>query len=410
MPVEMCEYYARNNFNPKRYPEFHKDSLTRYAVSGIDTEIFRILAENFFNTETYSIKDVMTAAIILFKKGKYEMLDILTEGLEKADPSRNTPFSREARFEKIDSAIVLYGLFDGEKPDVRYEPYFYDSFYFDMITGDIEKAKETIRLKDDFNNYVYNYMLSAVLFRDTEILRFMFENGEWLTPGIVSDICEDPESIKYLCENFPEHIFIDNYKFDYDGWENSPMTAVEFVQHTVPPDQMLVFAHCCSLYMEQEHFNRLFENMPKILIVKEHYMPLYSGMMFNIRSGWINVFHDTPVCIVESGSSILNFTFAGDFVYDFSYTDARRFNSWGIPVVRKFLTEQKVKFDPVRLTPMLEGILDLNDGAVTGILIAKKCINNWNVNEVENYLAEHGLDNALNTVRGSEIPQLDLPF
>ena len=78
--------------------------------------------------------------------------------------------------------------------------------------------------------------------------------------------------------------------------------------------------------------------------------------------------------------------------------------------MRKFLTEQKVKFDPVRLTPMLEGILDLNDGAVTGLLIAKKCINNRNVNEVENYLAEHDLNNALNTVRGSEIPQLDLPF
>lgn len=416
MPYKSCTDYITNK-KPDIRRYYSKDAAVRYAVSETDPEIFGTVVENLFNSFWYEDTDIIAIPLILFKMKKYEMLDIFIDKFKKI--GSNILVSREKDLDPNDSSINLSdlkGLTDniyccllGENmnKEEHHDLFFYSPLYFAMITGSIKSFKKI--LKEDYYNFsLSEFIESAINFRDTEFIEAIFKSGRKLHLGAILDNCENPDTVKYLCENFSEYIFTDDY--EYTGEELSPS---EFILHTTKPDEMLKIAGCYCVCHGAEHFDEIFKDLPKVSVIKESDMRWCQDLLTYELNGKINtknIFADTVVCIVEYAAEIYHLP--DNFVLDFSQLDHK---SWLCEYSEasdmiKFLTTKNVRFNLSRLTEPVKNLLDYNNKTITKILISKEFINSINVDEVTAYLEENNLNKALEAVRDSEIPYMLLPF
>ena len=413
MPYEMCEYYIKNGA-PERYHGYHTDALIRYAVSGDDIGIFEILTRNYFSKHkhwyTFNIRDMTVAAFILFRRGRYDMLDILTDEFRKVDDevieqkNRHSSLHREVIRRCMNN--ISCGLYGEPMRGDKTEDFIRSSLYFAMITGDLKKCGELIA-----NEKIHQpslYIDSAIAFRDTDFLRLMLNSGKNFHPGVIIDNCDDPEARKYLCENFSEYLFIDGYK--YDG---SPMNAAEFIRHSVDPGEMLMFANVYLSAAGPEHFDEDFEGLPKIGVIDEYdihncfrHIETYAfGGKINIKS----ILADEVLCIARYGSNV--YRLPDYFTVDLSFMEEENnfLRYFEADEVTAYINNNNLIFDFLCLGTAARKIYDYDDEMVIGAMISKGHINEENAEWVLSYLSEKKLYNAFRALIDSGLLDRDLP-
>ena len=394
------------------YPKYSVDAMIRYAVSGNDMEMFLSLTERFFSHFDASLLDVISVMLILYKKRKYEMLDIFADRLRNTitgiNSLTNGSLLNSYRLKDHIDTICKY-IFGSskQKTAVSDKEFLSSPLYFAMLAGD------THSIGADFCGTILrdDYMQSAIAFRDTEALKAMFECGWKLSPDTVAIFCRDPETIEYLCTNFPEQTGLDKY----DEF-HSDISGREFVFNTVPPEKMILFAR--KLYgLDPEHFGKIFDGSFKIYTVDEihklHLEFFYARHAMG-RLCFGDIFADTVTLNIQLiGLPPLHelSPLPCKFVYDFSRTIFETFLHVPVGSVLEFLeTEETVFRSDCLSLPVME-LLNYNDKRIIDFLISKSVINNTDVKEIKKYLTDKKLYDALEAVNNSEIPRTDdLPF
>ena len=413
MPYEMCEYYLKNGA-PRLYHQYYTDALIRYAVSGDDTRIFEALARDYFSMHKhwyqYDIRNMTAVSFILLKKGKYDMLDILMDEFSKVDSEgivqenmNNDSYRLHKEVIRRYMNDISYGLFGEPMRGDQDKIFMMSPLYFAMIAGDLEKCAELIA--NESIDQPSLYIDSAIAFRDTDFLRLMLNSGERFHPGAIIANCDDPEARKYLCDNFSYYLF----GYEYDG---SPMTAAEFIRHSVAPGKMLRFASLYLGFAGPEHFDENFESLPKIGVVDEHDLHFYETLdtyalnnKINIRS----ILADEVLCIARHAAYIHRLP--DYFTIDLSQLDEK---SWFCEYMEAdrmidFLNNNKLIFDDECLAAAARELYGYDDERIINAMISKGHINKENAEGVFKYLSENKLHGAAKALEASGLIDNELP-
>ena len=395
------------------------DCLMRYTVSGKSEELFKKLAESFFAAENISSIHILCAAIILYKKRKFKMLDIFIDAMKNYDGmSENYHYSRSMNLVNLKKYLTMINKFVmgvGEYEETGGMYYFMTSpCYFAMITNNTEEFKKYI-LSDEFERNKIMYFCSAAAFRNTEILRLMFDSGiEFpMDTDLIADLYLDKGTAEYLTLNFSKYIFPD--KQEISDVSDIKMPAF-FIQQMIPPEKMAEFAWIIFKKEGAERLCEIFRDMPKISCVEEYSL----AHIHNLEVHGVpmkEILADTVECIVQGGEYFFERGFKPPeivsetgikFLLDFTYVSRPCLYHRKIEKIMKLLKNAETRFRLDTLSYPVKEMLDRNHEALTELLISKKIINRTNVYEVIDHLAEKKLYTALNVVNHSEIPDIDI--
>ena len=409
----MFASYAMPKLIPYYPKQFCADVLIRYAIGGNDKEEFEQLTDNFFFYGDPDITQIIFVAIILYKKGKYELLDIFIDTLNRSYIDNLTNETADLLMLKSCMDIVDHFLFGTEftsRPGRQYTDYL---VYFAMITGKKRTFKRYIKSGKASTTAHHFYLMSAVAFQDTEMLKIMLDNGMELVPSMaeLAFFCTSDALAKFVCEN----LFMYVYKFEHEGNDADNLDAVSLIEHSVYSNNMITFAKALYETVSEERFREIFSSLPKISAISENEIP--DIMYFYENDIDIHEYFDETVEVTIGNAKYLSYFYRElpgltgvNFSYNFYFVEEPCFKGWDDNKVIDLLANKDVSFQREYLTPIIKELLDRNSEKLTGHIISSKLINRVNIGEVIDYLAENKLYNALNKVNQSEIPDIRVYF
>lgn len=361
---------------------------------------------------------IMNIIMILFLKKKYGMLEIFMEILGK---DKNLMIPPENKSTVTASEIKIFMDFvrkcvidmeilndDDMKiiDDMSWSGFFYTSpSYYAMITDNIEGFRRNID-EDLIHNNAQLYLLSAITFRNTEILKILFEKGKRLTLDIeeTAYLYMEEGRAEYLLENFSEYIF----KFEnFD--EQSPKASVQdliFIQYAADDSEMLRFAKKLCEFAGEERFREVVRGLPKISELIEFDLPLTIRKNSALRE----IFADTLTIYIGDGYHLIEMLDVDgiDVVCDFSNMNGACFEFNSVPEIIRFIKRYKLRFSKeVWLHIIIRDMLRRNDDGLTRAMVSAGLINKDNLEDVIDELCWQKLYIALNAVNQSEISEAE---
>lgn len=391
-------------FRARRYyPDIHVADVTiRYAVSGEDEKLFGKIAGLFFSEMKPSLRLIVRIAIILHLKKKYRMLEAFIDAFRETSCEDHQELEMEKR-DSIGMADLRRYMHQMQKyvidkdipDDSGYdEPFLKSHPYFAMITNNAEGFRKYIDSFTVKKNMQF-FLMSAITFENTEILKMLFENEAELNLDMsqIAYLCTDDKALKYLGSNFPEQITGSSEKRD-------DITAQEFITNTVDEEDMVEFAVDLLKTVGPDRFKEIFSKLPPIRHIDE------TDIRYVSDPAYKDIFADDLSCNVLTGGYIFDNpdSIPENVEYNFRNADYEWFADADPSKILKFFKTHTIKFPCDSIDVLCGGLLIHDHEKLTAYLISAAYINRCVLDGVIEFLCEKKLFAALNVINRSEIP------
>ncbi|MCH5194275.1 MAG: hypothetical protein J1F11_09960 [Oscillospiraceae bacterium] len=397
-------------FDPFResryYPKMHiADSTIRYAVSGDDEKLFENISGLFFSETEPSLGLIMRIIIILYSRKKYRMLEVFIDAFRETSCGDHRDFERDksnsigmADLRRYMDQVQKY-VFDKDIPDDEGydEPFLKGHAYIAMITDNVEGFRKYVGGASVTRNMQY-FLMSAITFENTEILKILFENEAELALDMeqTAFLCTDDKAVKYLGSNFPEQITGSPEK-------REDITVQEFITNVVDEENMIEFAVNLMETVGPDRFKEIFSKLPPVRHFDECDIKFVSDPVYK------DIFADTLSCNVMTGGYLFDDPddVPKNVLYDFTNANYDWLKDTDPSKMLKFFKFHKTRFPSDALDLVCKGMLIHDHEKLTAYLISEKLINRSNLDEVIDYLCEKKCITALNVINLSEIPEAE---